>query len=406
MKKVLLAAVLMGGMLTACTTKKNNQYNESMNTTLQLTQEWDKTFPKSDKVDHKKVTFKNRYGIELAADMYTPKAAIEREQSEARFDSAEREQARPKVKNAQGKLPAIAVSGPFGAVKEQSSGLYAQTLAERGFVTIAFDPSYTGESSGEPRYVSSPDINTEDFSAAVDFLSLQDNVDPERIGILGVCGWGGIALNAAALDPRIKATVATTMYDMSRVSQNGYNDEGDSKEARDEMRKALAEQRLKDYKSGSYERAGGVVEDPTNMPWFVQQYHAYYKTPRGYHKRSLNSNEGWNKTSVLPWLNAGFLKFTNEIDNAVMILHGEKAHSRYFGITAYENMTGAKVELQGQDANLQPLNEPLAEPFIVTRGNKQLYIVPGATHCDLYDGGEKSYIPFDQLAAFYNNNMK
>ena len=406
MKKVLLAAVLMGGMLTACTTKKNNQYNESMNTTLQLTQEWDKTFPKSDKVDHKKVTFKNRYGIELAADMYTPKAAIEREQSEARFDSAEREQARPKVKNAQGKLPAIAVSGPFGAVKEQSSGLYAQTLAERGFVTIAFDPSYTGESSGEPRYVSSPDINTEDFSAAVDFLSLQDNVDPERIGILGVCGWGGIALNAAALDPRIKATVATTMYDMSRVSQNGYNDEGDSKEARNAMRKALAEQRLKDYQSGSYERAGGVVEDPTNMPWFVQQYHAYYKTPRGYHKRSLNSNEGWNKTSVLPWLNAGFLKFTNEIDNAVMILHGEKAHSRYFGITAYENMTGAKVELQGQDANLQPLNEPLAEPFIVTRGNKQLYIVPGATHCDLYDGGEKSYIPFDQLAAFYNNNMK
>ena len=396
----------MGGMLTACTTKKNNQYNESMNTTLQLTQEWDKTFPKSDKVDHKKVTFKNRYGIELAADMYTPKAAIEREQSEARFDSAEREQARPKVKNAQGKLPAIAVSGPFGAVKEQSSGLYAQTLAERGFVTIAFDPSYTGESSGEPRYVSSPDINTEDFSAAVDFLSLQDNVDPERIGILGVCGWGGIALNAAALDPRIKATVATTMYDMSRVSQNGYNDEGDSKEARNAMRKALAEQRLKDYQSGSYERAGGVVEDPTNMPWFVQQYHAYYKTPRGYHKRSLNSNEGWNKTSVLPWLNAGFLKFTNEIDNAVMILHGEKAHSRYFGITAYENMTGAKVELQGQDANLQPLNEPLAEPFIVTRGNKQLYIVPGATHCDLYDGGEKSYIPFDQLAAFYNNNMK
>ena len=371
----------MGGMLTACTTKKNNQYNESMNTTLQLTQEWDKTFPKSDKVDHKKVTFKNRFGIELAADMYTPKGA-------------------------EGELPAIAVSGPFGAVKEQSSGLYAQTLAERGFVTIAFDPSYTGESSGEPRYVSSPDINTEDFSAAVDFLSLQDNVDPERIGILGVCGWGGIALNAAALDPRIKATVATTMYDMSRVSQNGYNDEGDSKEARNAMRKALAEQRLKDYQSGSYERAGGVVEDPTNMPWFVQQYHAYYKTPRGYHKRSLNSNEGWNKTSVLPWLNAGFLKFTNEIDNAVMILHGEMAHSRYFGITAYENMTGAKVELQGQDANLQPLNEPLAEPFIVTRGNKQLYIVPGATHCDLYDGGEKSYIPFDQLAAFYNNNMK
>ena len=387
MRKSILAAVLMGLTLTACTNKKTTN-EEGMNTTLQLTQEWDKTFPKSDKVDHKKVTFKNRYGIELAADMYIPKG--------------DKETGRQGDK----KFTAIAVSGPFGAVKEQSSGLYAQTLAEHGFLTIAFDPSYTGESGGEPRYVSSPDINTEDFSAAVDFLSLQDNVDPERIGILGVCGWGGIALNAAALDPRIKATVATTMYDMSRVSQNGYNDEGDSKEARNAMRKALAEQRLKDLRNGSYERAGGVVEDPTDMPWFVQQYHAYYKTKRGYHERSLNSNEGWNKTSVLPWLNAGFLKFTNEIDNAVMILHGEKAHSRYFGITAYENMTGAKVELQGQDANLQPLNEPLAEPFIVTRGNKQLYIVPGATHCDLYDGGEKSYIPFDQLAAFYNNNMK
>ena len=387
MKKVLLAAVLMGMMLTGCNQKSdNNQNEEDMNTTLTLTQEWDKTFPKSDKVDHKKVTFKNRYGIELAADMYIPRG----EGLEVRGE----------------RLPAIAVSGPFGAVKEQSSGLYAQTLAERGFLTIAFDPSYTGESGGAPRYVSSPDINTEDFSAAVDFLSQQDNVDPERIGILGVCGWGGIALNAAALDPRIKATVATTMYDMSRVSQNGYNDEGDSKEARKAMRKALAEQRLKDLRNGSYERAGGVVEDPTDMPWFVQQYHAYYKTKRGYHERSLNSNEGWNKTSVLPWLNAGFLKFTDEIDNAVLILHGEKAHSRYFGITAYEDMTGAKVNLQGQDANLQPLNEPLTEPFIVTRGNKQLYIVPGATHCDLYDGGEKSYIPFDQLAAFFQENLK
>jgi hypothetical protein len=374
-------------MLTGCNQKSdNNQNEEDMNTTLTLTQEWDKTFPKSDKVDHKKVTFKNRYGIELAADMYIPRG----EGLEVRGE----------------RLPAIAVSGPFGAVKEQSSGLYAQTLAERGFLTIAFDPSYTGESGGAPRYVSSPDINTEDFSAAVDFLSQQDNVDPERIGILGVCGWGGIALNAAALDPRIKATVATTMYDMSRVSQNGYNDEGDSKEARKAMRKALAEQRLKDLRNGSYERAGGVVEDPTDMPWFVQQYHAYYKTKRGYHERSLNSNEGWNKTSVLPWLNAGFLKFTDEIDNAVLILHGEKAHSRYFGITAYEDMTGAKVNLQGQDANLQPLNEPLTEPFIVTRGNKQLYIVPGATHCDLYDGGEKSYIPFDQLAAFFQENLK
>ena len=381
MKRIALMA-LMAIIVTSCNPKQEIKTQDNMEqTTLTLTQEWDKVFPQSDKVDHKKVTFKNRYGITLAADMYTPK-------------------------NATGKLPAIAVSGPFGAVKEQSSGLYAQTLAERGFITIAFDPSFTGESGGEPRYVSSPDINTEDFSAAVDFLSLQENVDADRIGILGVCGWGGIALNAAALDPRIKATVATTMYDMSRVSQNGYHDDGDSKEARYAMRKALAEQRLTDYRNGSYERAGGVVEDPTGMPWFVQQYHAYYKTPRGYHVRSLNSNEGWNKTSILPWLNAGFLKFTNEMDNAVLILHGEKAHSRYFGITAYENMTGVRVDLQGQDANLQPLNKPLAEPFIVTRGNKQLYIVPNATHCDLYDGGEGNYIPFDYIEEFYKANLK
>ena len=365
----------------ACSNKSQEQQQDNMNQELTLTQEWDKVFPQSDKVDHRKVTFKNRYGITLAADMYTPK-------------------------NAEGKLAAIAVSGPFGAVKEQSSGLYAQTLAEHGFITIAFDPSFTGESSGEPRYVSSPDINTEDFSAAVDFLSIQENVDADRIGILGVCGWGGIALNAASLDPRIKATVATTMYDMSRVSQNGYNDDGDSKEARTAMRKALAEQRLIDYRNGSYERAGGVIEDPTNAPWFIQQYHAYYKTPRGYHKRSLNSNEGWNKTAVLPWLNAGFLKFTSEIDNAVLILHGEKAHSRYFGITAYENMTSEKVEGLTQDANLQPLNKPLSEPMIIKHGNKQLYIVPNATHCDLYDGGEGNYIPFDYIERFYKENLK
>ncbi len=346
---------------------------------------WDKVFPKSEKVTHEKVTFVNRFGITLVADLYKPN-----DQSQMTND----------------KYAAIAVSGPFGAVKEQSSGLYAQALAERGFLTIAFDPSYTGESSGEPRYIASPDINTEDFCAAVDYLMTREDVNPEQVGILGVCGWGGIALNAAALDPRIKAIVATTMYDMSRVSQNGYHDDGDSKQARDAMRKALAEQRLIDFRNGSYERAGGVVEDPTGMPWFVQQYHAYYKMPRGYHKRSLNSNEGWNKTSVLPWLNAGFLKFTNEIDNAVLILHGEKAHSRYFGITAYENMTGEKVDIAGQDANLQPLNEPLAEPFIVTRGNKQLYIVPNATHCDLYDGGEQNYIPFEYLAQFYNENLK
>ena len=377
MRKLITLALAAIGF-AACTKNDNS---------MQLTQEWDKVFPKSEKVSHEKVTFKNRYGITLAADLYKPVGA-------------------------DGKLPAIACSGPFGAVKEQSSGLYAQALAERGFLTIAFDPSYTGESSGavsdrgEIRYIASPDINTEDFCAAVDYLMTREDVNPEQVGILGVCGWGGIALNAAALDPRIKATVATTMYDMSRVSQNGYHDDGDSKEARDAMRKALAEQRLVDYRNGSYERAGGVVEDTTGMPWFVQQYHAYYKTPRGYHRRSLNSNEGWNKTGCLSWLNAGFLKFTNEIDNAVLILHGEKAHSRYFGITAYENMTGAKVDLQGQDANLQPLNEPLTEPFIVTRGNKQLYIVPNATHCDLYDGGEQSYIPFEYLETFYKENLK
>ena len=383
MKKTTILMLAAALMFVGCSQNSNNQaIKQSSNMNMQLTQEWDKVFPQSDKVDHKKVTFKNRYGIELAADMYTPK-------------------------NATGKLPAIAVSGPFGAVKEQSSGLYAQTLAERGFITLAFDPSYTGESGGEPRYVSSPDINTEDFSAAIDFLSIQENVDADRVGILGVCGWGGIALNAAALDPRIKATVATTMYDMSRVSQNGYHDDGDSKEARNAMRKALAEQRLIDYRNGSYERAGGVVDPmPEEAPWYFKQYHAYYKTPRGYHKRSLNSNEGWNKTSALPWLNAGFLKFTNEIDNAVLILHGEKAHSRYFGITAYENMTGGKVDMKGQDANLQPLNEPLAEPLIVKRDNKQLYIVPNATHCDLYDGGESNYIPFDYIENFYKENLK
>ena len=375
MRKLFILALAAIGF-AACT-KTNNS--------MQMTQEWDKVFPKSEKVSHEKVTFVNRFGITLVADLYKPN-----DQSQMTND----------------KYAAIAVSGPFGAVKEQSSGLYAQALAERGFLTIAFDPSYTGESSGEPRYIASPDINTEDFCAAVDYLMTREDVNPEQVGILGVCGWGGIALNAAALDPRIKATVATTMYDMSRVSQNGYHDDGDSKQARDAMRKALAEQRLIDFRNGSYERAGGVVEDPTGMPWFVQQYHAYYKTPRGYHKRSLNSNEGWNKTSVLPWLNAGFLKFTNEIDNAVLILHGEKAHSRYFGITAYENMTGEKVDIAGQDANLQPLNEPLSEPFIVTRGNKQLYIVPNATHCDLYDGGEGNYIPFEYLAQFYKENLK
>lgn len=278
---------------------------------LNLTQEWDKVFPKSDKVDHRKVTFHNRYGITLAADMYTPK-------------------------DAESKLPAIAVSGPFGAVKEQSSGLYAQKMAELGFLTIAFDPSYTGESGGTPRYVASPDINTEDFCAAVDFLSVQGNVDSERIGIIGICGWGGMAINAAAIDTRIKATAAMTMYDMTRVNANGYFDSEDSEQARFEKRKALNTQRTEDYKSGTYALAGGVVDPlPEDAPQFVKDYYAYYKTPRGYQPRSLNSNGGWNLTSSLSFLNMPILQYSSEIRSAVLLVHGEKAHSRYFSETAY-----------------------------------------------------------------------
>ena len=327
---------------------------------LTLTQEWDKTFPKSDKVDHKKITFHNRYGITLAADMYTPK-------------------------NAGGKLPAIAVCGPFGAVKEQCSGLYAQTLAERGFLTIAFDPSFTGESGGMPRYVASPDINTEDFSAAVDFLSVQENVDPERIGILGICGWGGLAINAAAMDTRIKATVASTMYDMTRVSAKGYFDEADNADARYAIKQTLNAQRIKDYQSGEYELGGGVIDPlPDDAPYFVKDYHAYYKTERGYHPRSLNSNGGWNKTSSLSFINMPILQYSNEIRSAVMIMHGDKAHSFYFGKDAYEAMIK---------------DNPYAE-------NKQLLVIEGASHTDLYDGGENKAIPFDKLEAFYNEYLK
>ena len=327
---------------------------------LTLTQEWDKTFPKSDKVDHKKITFHNRYGITLAADMYTPK-------------------------NANGKLPAIAVSGPFGAVKEQCSGLYAQTLAERGFLTIAFDPSFTGESGGTPRYVASPDINTEDFSAAVDFLSVQDNVDPERIGILGICGWGGMALNTAAMDTRIKATVASTMYDMTRVNAKGYFDEADNADARYAMKQTLNAQRIKDYRTGEYELGGGVVDPlPEDAPYFVKDYHAYYKTERGYHPRSLNSNGGWNITSSLSFINMPILQYSNEIRSAVMIMHGDKAHSFYFGKDAYENMIK---------------DNPYSD-------NKQLLVIEGASHTDLYDGGENNVIPFDKLEAFYNEYLK
>ena len=320
---------------------------------LNLTQEWDKVFPKSDKVDHKKVTFHNRYGITLAADMYMPKSVVD-------------------------KLPAIAVSGPFGAVKEQSSGLYAQKMAERGFLTIAFDPSYTGESSGSPRYVASPDINTEDFCAAVDFLSVQENVDPERIGIIGICGWGGMALNAAAIDTRIKATAAMTMYDMTRVTANGYFDAEDSEQARFEKKKAMNAQRIEDYKSGSYALAGGVVDPlPEDAPQFVKDYYAYYKTPRGYHSRSLNSNGGWNVTSSLSFLNMPILQYSNEIRSAVLLVHGEKAHSRYFSETAYSKLTG---------------------------DNKELLIIPGANHTDLYD--QMDIIPFEKLNAFFTEYLR
>ena len=327
---------------------------------LKLTQEWDKTFPKSEKVDHSKVAFVNRYGITLAADMYIPK-------------------------NAEGKLPAIAVSGPFGAVKEQCSGLYAQTMAQRGFLTIAFDPSFTGESGGQPRYVASPDINTEDFMAAVDFLSLCDLVDPDRIGIIGICGWGGMAINAAALDTRIKASVASTMYDMTRVNANGYFDSENSEEARYAKRAAMCAQRLVDYKAGEYKLGGGVVETVTDdMPFFVKDYHDYYKTQRGYHPRSLNSNGGWNVTGCESFMNQPILQYSNEIRSAVLIIHGEKAHSCYFSRDAYANMAkGSKYT-----------------------DNKELYIIPGASHTDLYDGGDKDAIPFDKMEAFFAEYLK
>lgn len=331
--------------------------NEEM---LTLTQDWDKTFPQSDKVSHKKVTFHNRYGITLAADMYIPK-------------------------NADGKLPAIAVCGPFGAVKEQCSGLYAQTLAERGFLTIAFDQSFTGESGGQPRYMASPDINTEDYMAAVDFLSVQDNIDAERIGILGICGWGGMAINTAALDTRIKATVASTMYDMTRVNANGYFDSEDSEEKRYEKKVALNAQRIADYKAGEYALGGGVIDPlPEDAPFFVKDYHSYYKTERGYHPRSLNSNGGWNVIGCMSFMNQPILKYSNEIRSAVMVMHGDKAHSFYFGKDAFENMT--------KDSKYTD--------------NKELLVIEGASHTDLYDGGENNAIPFDKLAEFYNKYLK
>ena len=326
---------------------------------LNLTEEWDKIFPKSEKVNHRKVTFHNRYGITLAADLYEPKES-------------------------EGKLPAIAVCGPFGAVKEQAAGLYAQTMAERVFLTIAFDPSFTGESGGEPRYMASPDINTEDFQAAVDFLSVQDNVDPEKIGIIGICGWGGMALNTAALDTRIKATVTSTMYDMSRVNANGYFDAEDSADARYAKKEALNAQRIVDYKNGSYALGGGVVDPlPEDAPFFVADYHDYYKTDRGYHKRSLNSNGGWNVIGCMSFLNQPILKYSNEIRSAVLMMHGEKAHSCYFSRDAYAAMVK---------------ENPYAD-------NKELLIIPDAVHTDLYDGGGKDAIPFDKMEQFFRTYL-
>ncbi len=326
---------------------------------LTLTEEWDKTFPKSDLVDHRKVSFVNRYGITLAGDLYVPKGSA-------------------------GRLPAIAVCGPFGAVKEQCSGLYAQTMAERGFLTLAFDPSFTGESGGQPRYMASPDINTEDFMAAVDFLSLCELADAGRIGIIGICGWGGLALNAAALDTRVKATVASTMYDMTRVNAKGYFDAEDSEEARHAKREALCAQRLEDLKSGEYKLGGGVVDPlPEDAPFFVRDYYDYYKTPRGYHKRSLNSNGGWNVIGCESFLNQPILRYSNEIRSAVLVMHGDAAHSCYFGKDAYADMVrGSKYA-----------------------ANKELLLIPGATHTDLYDGGGKNAIPFDKLSAFFGTYL-
>ena len=324
---------------------------------LHLTQEWDKTFPQNSSVEHRKVTFHNRYGITLAADLYRPKGAA-------------------------GPLPALAVCGPFGAVKEQASGLYAQEMARRGFLTIAFDPSFTGESGGQPRYMASPDINTEDFQAAVDFLSVQEEADPDKIGIIGICGWGGMALNTAALDTRVKATVASTMYDMSRVGAKGYFDANDSEAERHAQRVALNAQRTADYKSGVYARAGGVVDPlPDDAPFFVKDYYAYYKTPRGYHPRSLNSNQGWNVTGTMSFLNQPILQYSNEIRSAVLLIHGDKAHSCYLSRDAFANMVKGNAYT----------------------ANKELYLIPGAVHPARSD--RMDIIPFDKMESFFRQYL-
>lgn len=352
MRKTLASMFIACCLPTALFMQAQTNQTTIKKETMEITESWDKVFPKSDKVNHSKITFVNRYGITLVADLYQPI-------------------------NASGRMPAIAMSGPFGAVKEQCSGLYAQKMAERGYLTIAFDPSFTGESGGTPRYVASPDINTEDFSAAVDYLLTRDDVDSERIGIIGICGWGGFAINAAAMDTRIKATVASTMYDMSRVNANGYFDSMNA-DQRYELKKQLNEQRTVDARNGSYERAGGVVDPlPDDAPQFVKDYYAYYKTPRGYHPRSLNSNDGWNKTSSLSFINMPILSYCDEIRSAVLLIHGEKAHSRYFSEDTYKRLKG---------------------------DNKRLHIIPGANHTDLYDN--LSVIPFDEIDKFMKEAMK
>lgn len=358
-KKILILVLLSIAAGVYGMNPAGNRHNENKNIMekLTLTKEWDKTFPKSDKVDHCKVTFVNRYGITLAADMYKPKGAA-------------------------GRLPAIAVCGPFGAVKEQAAGLYAQEMAERGFLTIAFDPSFTGESGGTPRYMTSPDINTEDFSAAVDFLVTRPDVAPEKVGIIGICGWGGIAINAAAADTRIKATLASTMYDMSRVSANGYFDADDNAEARKAIRERLSAQRTEDYRNGTPKLGGGLPDVlPEDAPKFLRDYYDYYKTPRGYHTRSLNSNGGRNATSEIPWINFPLMSRAGEIESAVMILHGEKAHSLYFGSDAYKRLT------------VVPGRE----------NNKIFMVIPGASHTDLYD--RKDIIPFGSIERFFTENL-
>ena len=347
----MVISLCAAGHLSATENNPNND-NKFMEENLNLIQEWDKTFPQSDKVNHKKITFHNRYGITLAADLYVPK-------------------------NVTGKLPAIAISGPFGAVKEQASGLYAQTLAERGFLTIAFDPSYTGESSGQPRYVASPDINTEDFSAAVDYLATRPDVDAGRIGIIGIIGWGGFAINAAANDTRIKATVASTMYDISRANANGYFDAADNADARYRMRRELNAQRTKDYRTGTYPCTTMNPEPAEDAPQFMKDYYDYYKTKRGYHSRSINSGLGWNQTSALAFINAPILAYSDEIRSAVLLIHGEKAHSRYFSEDAFKKLKG---------------------------DNKELMIIPGAVHTDLYD--RMDIIPFDKIELFFKEHLK